>query len=105
MTDGDSWEAATGCDCCPGPVCSATEPDPAARALSLEIEGAAWGTYRKQTATWAVKLPVDVTVRTDAGEVEAEGGDYLAIDNRGELYPIDAEEFEQAYQPATEEWP
>lgn len=67
-----------------------------------EIEGATWNTYRKQHATWAVKLPVDVTVPTSHGEVEAEGGDYLCISANGDLYPCSAENFEEMYTPVEE---
>lgn len=56
-----------------------------------------WRTYRKQVATWAVKLPVDVTIPTREGEVEGKGGDYLCIDADGGLYPCDGETFEKMY--------
>lgn len=61
-------------------------------------DGAEWRSYRKTTATWAVKLPVDVTVRTSHGPVEAEGGDYLCISANGDLYPCSAETFEKQYE-------
>lgn len=72
---------------------------------NAEIEGATWNTYRKDHATWAVKLPVDVTIPTREGEVEAEGGDYLCIDADGGLYPCDSETFEKMYAPAESDDP
>jgi len=63
------------------------------------IEGATWNTYEKQVATWAVKLPVDVTIPTREGTVEGEAGDYLCIDSDGGLYPCDGDTFEKMYQP------
>lgn len=57
-----------------------------------------WRTYRKTAATWAVKLPVDVTVPTSEGEMEADGGDYLCIDPDGGLYPVDGDLFERMYE-------
>lgn len=65
-------------------------------------DGAEWDVYEKQHPTWAVKLPVDVTIPTREGTVEAEGGDYLCIDADGGLYPCDAETFEKMYQPVDE---
>lgn len=59
--------------------------------------------FEKQEKTWAVEVPREVTVVTPEGEVEAEEGDYLAIDSRGYLYPIAKEEFENIYQPAEPE--
>lgn len=53
--------------------------------------------YRKTSTTWAVELPEDVTVQTPDGEMEAEAGDYLAIDAEEHLYPIDAEVFARTY--------
>ncbi|WP_336359060.1 hypothetical protein [Haloarcula sp. CGMCC 1.6347] len=64
-----------------------------------EIDGATWDTYRKTHATWAVKLPVDVTIPTREGVVEGEAGEYLCIDSDGGLYPCDADTFEQMYEP------
>lgn len=63
-----------------------------------DVDRAEWHTYRKTAATWAVKLPVDVTVPTPEGEMEAEGGDYLCIDAEGGLYPCDADVFEASYE-------
>ncbi|AAY24935.1 ORF 9 [Haloarcula hispanica virus SH1] len=67
---------------------------------NTNIDGATWDAYQKTTATWAVKLPVDVTVRTSHGPVEAEGGDYLCISADGDLYPCSAETFEKQYEPS-----
>jgi hypothetical protein len=64
------------------------------------IDRTEWNSYQKKVATWAVKLPVDVTIPTREGEVEGEGGDYLCIDADGGLYPCDAETFEKMYEPA-----
>jgi len=66
---------------------------------NTEIEGATWNAYRKTHGTWAVKLPVDVTIPTHEGVVEAEGGDYLWIDSDGGLYPCDSDTFEEMYEP------
>ncbi|MFB6087848.1 MAG: hypothetical protein ABEJ85_04945 [Haloarculaceae archaeon] len=66
--------------------------------LNRKIEAATWDTYRKKVATWAVRLPVDVTIPTREGEVEGEAGDYLCIDADGGLYPCDAETFEKMYE-------
>lgn len=65
---------------------------------NLVIEGATWDTYRKTVATWAVKLPVDVTIPTREGVVEGEAGDYLCVDADGGLYPCDGETFERMYE-------
>jgi len=62
-------------------------------------EDESWDTYQKTHATWAVQLPVDVTIPTREGEVEGKGGDYLCIDADGGLYPCDAETFEKMYEP------
>jgi len=59
---------------------------------------AEWRTYRKEHATWAVKLPVDVVIPTREGVVEGKGGDYLCIDSDGGLYPCEKETFEKMYQ-------
>lgn len=59
--------------------------------------------YRKTATTWAVELPEDVTVSTPEGEMEAEAGDYLAIDSEGGLYPIEAEVFAETYEPVRTE--
>jgi len=64
-----------------------------------DIDGATWDSYEKTHATWAVKLPVDVTIPTREGEVEGEAGDYLCIDSHGGLYPCDVDTFEEMYQP------
>lgn len=69
--------------------------------MGLFIEEA-WNTYEKKTATWAVKLPKDVTIPTREGTVEAKGGDYLCIDADGGLYPCDAETFEKMYETVGE---
>lgn len=61
-------------------------------------EDATWDTYEKTHPTWAVKLPVGVTIPTREGEVEAEPGDYLCIDADGGLYPCAAETFERMYE-------
>lgn len=66
---------------------------------NTSIDGATWDAYQKETATWAVKLPVDVTVRTSHGPVEADAGDYLCISAKGDLYPCSAETFEEQYRP------
>jgi len=66
---------------------------------NTEIDGATWDVYEKSHPTWAVKLPVDVTIPTREGVVEGEGGDYLCIDSDGGLYPCDADTFEEMYEP------
>lgn len=66
--------------------------------MTDQPERATWQSYEKKVATWAVKLPVDVTIPTREGTVEAEGGDYLCIDADGGLYPCDAETFEKMYE-------
>jgi hypothetical protein len=66
------------------------------------ITGATWDTYQKQVATWAVKLPVGVTIPTREGTVEGKAGDYLCIDSDGGLYPCDGDTFEKMYQSCEE---
>jgi hypothetical protein len=68
--------------------------------LGEGIDGATWDAYSKTHATWAIKLPVDVTIPTREGVVEAEGGDYLCIDADGGLYPCDSDTFERMYEQA-----
>ena len=65
---------------------------------NAEIAGATWDSYRKIPATWAVKVPVDVTISTPHGDAEATEGDYLCIDADGGLYPVEAETFEHMYE-------
>ena len=67
-----------------------------------EIEGATWDSYKKTYSTWAVKLPVDVTIPTREGVVEGKAGDYLCIDSDGGLYPCDSDTFENMYEKVSE---
>jgi hypothetical protein len=69
------------------------------RPLGEAIPGGTWDSYRKDTATWAVKIPRGVTIPTREGEVEADAGDYLCIDADGGIYPCDGETFEKMYSP------
>lgn len=68
----------------------------------IPINRIEWQSYEKQHPTWAVMLPVDVTIPTREGTVEGEAGDYLCIDADGGLYPCDAETFEKMYEPTDE---
>lgn len=71
--------------------------------LGENVDGATWDVYEKKHPTWAVKLPVDVTIPTREGVIEGERGDYLCIDADGGLYPCDAETFEKMYEPTEAE--
>lgn len=61
-------------------------------------ETSEWMLYEKTHPTWAIQLPVDVTIPTREGVVEGEGGDYLCIDADGGLYPCEQETFEKTYR-------
>lgn len=63
------------------------------------VEPGEWAEYRKTHTTWAVQLPVPVTIPTREGEVEGEAGDYLCVDADGGLYPCEKGTFETMYEP------
>ena len=57
-----------------------------------------WHPYKKRNATFARRMDGPFTVLTAEGTVTCEDG-YLAMDVRGYPYPIDAMDFELAYEP------
>lgn len=54
--------------------------------------------YRKTSETFAVRMDAEYEVDTLEGRHTGKAGSYLAIGAQGELYPIDAEIFEETYE-------
>lgn len=54
--------------------------------------------YRKSVETYAVRMDEAYVVDTLEGPHDGKAGSYLALGAQGELYPIDAEIFEETYE-------
>lgn len=59
-----------------------------------------WGEYRKTSATYAFRMEEEFEVDTLEGLHRGKAGDYLAMGQAGELYPIDAAVFAATYERA-----
>lgn len=59
--------------------------------------------FRKSVDTFAVRMDEAYIVDTLEGPHDGKAGSYLAIGAHGELYPIDAEIFEETYELVEEE--
>lgn len=55
--------------------------------------------YKKKTLTYGICMEEPFSVETLEGTMEGKAGDWLMIGVRGEMYPCDAEIFEQSYEP------
>lgn len=62
---------------------------------SLPKDG--WHNYKKKPLTQAVRIKEPFTTQTKEGPLLCLDG-YLAVDNRGNPYPIDREVFETTYE-------
>lgn len=75
--------------------------DPARRAAAErneEVEGYVFRPWRKTTLTYAIRMPVPFEVDTLEGLHTGKAGDFLALGQHGEMYPIDAEVFHETYE-------
>jgi hypothetical protein len=63
-----------------------------------------WGSYVKITVTRAVRMSGYFEVWTREGLMSCDDG-WLALDSKGNPYPIAADEFERIYRPAGQVWP
>lgn len=67
----------------------------------LPSESLGWGEYRKKVTTQMVRIDGPFTVETDEGPLTCDDG-WLAIDARGNPYPIADDEHQLIYEPAQE---
>lgn len=78
--------------------------EPLAEALpDGEIFVADVAEYRKTTTTFAVRMERAFKVETLEGPIEGKVGDWLAIGQAGEMYPIDAAVFAVTYEEVPDE--
>lgn len=57
-----------------------------------------WKKYRKKPVVIkAMKMPREFDIDTLEGTMKGKKGDYLIVGVRGEMYPCDAEIFEETY--------
>lgn len=76
--------------------------DPARRELAarnLLPSAGPFAEYRKTSTILAHRMAGPFEVLTDAGLMQGQAGDYLAIGVAGEMYPIAADVFDQSYEP------
>lgn len=66
---------------------------------NLPSDPATWPLYQKDVLTRMVKIDGPFTVMTDEGSLCCDDG-YLAMDSRGNFYPIATEEQALSYKPA-----
>lgn len=57
-----------------------------------------FGEYRKTSTTFAIRMEEPFEVETLEGVMLGKAGDYLAVGQAGELYPIAAEVFAVTYE-------
>ncbi len=67
---------------------------------TLPIEHVDWRLFRRKTDTKMVRVAGPFEVETTEGVMKCEDG-WLALDSRGELYPIAAEEQAAIYDEIT----
>lgn len=66
---------------------------------ALPVDPSDWPLFRKKTVTRAIRILGTFRVQTiHSGVVECTDG-YLAVDDQGFPYPIDAQVFEASYEP------
>ncbi|MCT8138087.1 hypothetical protein H1D32_10175 [Anaerobacillus sp. CMMVII] len=54
---------------------------------------------RKPLVVEAVKITSPITIQTAEGKMSGNAGDYLITQSDGAQYPVNAETFEQTYEP------
>lgn len=59
--------------------------------------------YRKTSTIYAVRLDREFEVDTIEGTHTAKAGDWLAVGQAGELYPIDGAVFAATYEPVDDQ--